>query len=212
MELRTAMYDGVWNAMYFLLIVGFCIGNSLYAVALWRRRGLSRVVAALYAAAAALTLQIIIVEVGGGQLVARCPRFLGLSADPAAGAHADRRVAVAASRRERRPRSGPLIRRLLSVPARRRASVRPTALDLHRQRDQDRAARRQGLEAGDVLESRDIGRRRDPVHREVRGGTIVDRGGIDSEQRDLALLDQQPRRLRAVRGKCSFVASVAWPR
>ena len=69
MELRTAMYDGVWNAMYFLLIVGFCIGNSLYAVALWRRPGLSRVVAALYAAAAALTLQIIIVEVGGGQLL-----------------------------------------------------------------------------------------------------------------------------------------------
>ena len=52
MELRTAMYDGVWNAMYFLLIVGFCIGNSLYALALWRRRRLSRVVAALYAAAA----------------------------------------------------------------------------------------------------------------------------------------------------------------
>ncbi len=69
MELRTAMYDGVWNAMYFLLIIGFFIANLLYALALWRRRGLSRVVAALYAAAAALTLQIIIVEVGGGQLL-----------------------------------------------------------------------------------------------------------------------------------------------
>lgn len=69
MELRTAMYDGVWNAMYFLLIIGFFIANSLYAVAMWRRRGLSRVVGGFYAAAAALTLQIIIVEVGGGQLL-----------------------------------------------------------------------------------------------------------------------------------------------
>jgi hypothetical protein len=70
MELRTAMYDGVWNAMYFLLIIGFFIANSFYAVALWRGQDrLSRVVGALYAAAAALTLQIIIMEVGGAQLL-----------------------------------------------------------------------------------------------------------------------------------------------
>jgi hypothetical protein len=69
MELRTAMYDGAWNAMYFLLIVGFFIANSLYAVAMWRRHGLSRVVGGFYAAAALLTLQIIVVEVGGGQLL-----------------------------------------------------------------------------------------------------------------------------------------------
>ena len=69
MELRTAMYDGVWNAMYFLLLIGFFIANSLYAVALWRGRGLSRVVGAFYAAAAVLTMQIIIVEAGGGQLL-----------------------------------------------------------------------------------------------------------------------------------------------
>jgi hypothetical protein len=69
MEARTAMYDGLWNAMYFLLIVGFCLGNALYAVALWRRAGLSRIVGALYAAAALLTLQIIVVEVGGRQLL-----------------------------------------------------------------------------------------------------------------------------------------------
>ena len=75
MEVRTAMYDGVWNAMYFLLVVGFFIGNSLFAVALWRRRGLSRVVAGFYAAAAALTLQIIIVEVGGRQLLPDAVNF-----------------------------------------------------------------------------------------------------------------------------------------
>ena len=69
MELRTAMYDGAWNAMYFLLIVGFFIANSLYAVAMWRRSGLSRVVGGFYAAAALLTLQIIVVETGGGQVL-----------------------------------------------------------------------------------------------------------------------------------------------
>ena len=69
MEFRTAMYDGAWNAMYFLLIVGFFIANSLYAVAIWRRPGLSRVVGGFYAAAALLTLQIIVVEIGGGQLL-----------------------------------------------------------------------------------------------------------------------------------------------
>jgi hypothetical protein len=69
MEARTAMYDGTWNAMYFLLIVGFFIANTLYAVAMWRRGGLSRVVGGFYAAAAALTLQIIVVEVGGAQLL-----------------------------------------------------------------------------------------------------------------------------------------------
>jgi hypothetical protein len=63
------MYDGLWNAMYFLLIVGFFIANTLYAVAMWRRSGLSRVVGGFYAAAAALTLQIIVVEVGGAQLL-----------------------------------------------------------------------------------------------------------------------------------------------
>jgi hypothetical protein len=69
MELRTALYDGAWNAMYFLLIVGFFIANALYAVAMWRRPGLSRVVGGFYAAAALLTLQIIVVETGGGQLL-----------------------------------------------------------------------------------------------------------------------------------------------
>ena len=69
MELRTALYDGVWNAMYFLLIIAFFIANLLYAVALWRRHGLSRIVGAFYAGAAVLTLTIIIAEVGGGQLL-----------------------------------------------------------------------------------------------------------------------------------------------
>jgi hypothetical protein len=70
MAVRTAVYDGLWNAMYFLLIVGFFIANALYAAALWRRGGWSRVVGGFFAAAAALTLAIIVIEVGGPQLLA----------------------------------------------------------------------------------------------------------------------------------------------
>lgn len=69
MEARTAFYDGLWNAMYFLLLVGFLVANSLFAVAMPRSSGLSRAVGILYAAAAVLTLQIIVVEVGGPQLL-----------------------------------------------------------------------------------------------------------------------------------------------
>jgi hypothetical protein len=69
MAARTAIYDGLWNAMYFLLIVGFFIGNALYAAAMWRRRGFSRVVGGFFSAAAALTLAIIVVEAGGPQLL-----------------------------------------------------------------------------------------------------------------------------------------------
>ncbi len=75
MELRAALYDGLWNAMYFLLIVGFFIANALYAVAVGRRTGLSRVVGGFYAAAAALTLEIIFVEVGGAPFVPEAAGF-----------------------------------------------------------------------------------------------------------------------------------------
>jgi Na+-driven multidrug efflux pump len=65
METRTAVYDGVWNAMYFLILIAFLIANVLYAAALWRGRGLTRVVAMLYFGAALLTALLILVELGG---------------------------------------------------------------------------------------------------------------------------------------------------
>ena len=101
MELRTAMYDGVWNAMYFLLIIGFFIANTLYSVAMWRGRGLTRVVGIFYAAAALLTLQIIVVEMGGGQLLPDAISFWAPPFDPASRPDADRRLAMEALKRER---------------------------------------------------------------------------------------------------------------
>jgi hypothetical protein len=75
MELRAAIYDGVWNAMYFLVICAFFIANVLYALALVRVRGLSRVVGVFFAAAAALTLLLIFAEVSGRQLLTESIAF-----------------------------------------------------------------------------------------------------------------------------------------
>ncbi|MCQ4164341.1 hypothetical protein [Tahibacter harae] len=64
LRVQIGVYDGLWDAMYFLLLIGFCIGNTCYAAVLLRRRGLSRIVGGFYLAAALLTLQIFTVELG----------------------------------------------------------------------------------------------------------------------------------------------------
>lgn len=64
MELRTALYDGLWNAMYVLLILGFFIGNALYSAALVRFSGLSRVLGVFYGLAALLTGFMLLREFG----------------------------------------------------------------------------------------------------------------------------------------------------
>lgn len=53
---NTVMYDGLWDAMYFLLLIGFTIGNLAFGQALVRVRGFSRVVGGFLLAAVALTL------------------------------------------------------------------------------------------------------------------------------------------------------------
>jgi hypothetical protein len=66
MELRAAIYDGLWDAAYVLLLIGFTIGNAFLAAALVRRPDrLSRVVAGFLAAAVLLTLAILSSEIGG---------------------------------------------------------------------------------------------------------------------------------------------------
>ena len=75
-EVRTAVYDGLWDASYGLLLIGFMIGNALFATILfWRSDSLSRVVAAFLSLAALLTLAILIVEVGGPDLLAPFGRW-----------------------------------------------------------------------------------------------------------------------------------------
>jgi hypothetical protein len=54
---NTAMYDGLWDAFYFLLLIGFSIGNFLLGTALVRAgRGITRLVGCFFLAAVALTV------------------------------------------------------------------------------------------------------------------------------------------------------------
>jgi hypothetical protein len=67
---RTALYDAAWDAMYFLLLVGFAIGNGAYAWALRSRGRFDRVLALFYLGAMLLTLSLISAEAGGPSLPA----------------------------------------------------------------------------------------------------------------------------------------------
>ncbi|HEY7640529.1 MAG TPA: hypothetical protein VH814_12470 [Steroidobacteraceae bacterium] len=57
---NTALYDGLWDAMYFLLLIGFSIGNTSLGVGLLRAgKGVTRVVGCFFLGAVAITLPII---------------------------------------------------------------------------------------------------------------------------------------------------------
>jgi hypothetical protein len=68
MPLLTQIYEGIWDQMYFLLLLGFLAGCSLYGAALWRWRGFSRVLACFYFVAAALTISYLVSELNGPRL------------------------------------------------------------------------------------------------------------------------------------------------
>jgi hypothetical protein len=55
MPTLTILYDGLWDAMYFLLLLGFALGNATFGAVLVRDRGLTRVVGAFLLAAFGLT-------------------------------------------------------------------------------------------------------------------------------------------------------------
>lgn len=57
---NTAMYDGLWDALYFLLLIGFSIGNFALGIGLARAgRGVTRLVGFFFLGAVAITLPII---------------------------------------------------------------------------------------------------------------------------------------------------------
>jgi hypothetical protein len=49
------MYDGLWDGMYFVLLIGFAIGNLCLGIALLRLSGLAQVVGGFFIAAFLLT-------------------------------------------------------------------------------------------------------------------------------------------------------------
>lgn len=83
MPLRVALYDGLWDAAYLLLLIGFVAGCAFYAAALVGRRGLAGVVGGFYAAATLLTLSILSRELGGPALPATVEPWLYLAIQPA---------------------------------------------------------------------------------------------------------------------------------
>ena len=79
-EFRAAIYDGLWDAAYSLLLFGIILGSALFAAVLLRMRDpLSRVVGAFFALAA---LQSIIIQSGelGGPVL---PEAIGAWIYPA---------------------------------------------------------------------------------------------------------------------------------
>jgi hypothetical protein len=63
-QVNAMMYDGIWDGMYVLLLIGFAIGNTCLASALLGERGLSRVIAAFMLAATLLTGAMFVGELG----------------------------------------------------------------------------------------------------------------------------------------------------
>ena len=64
MHIKTEIYDGLWNGMYVLILIGFAIGNLCFGVALLRATGLARVVGGFLLAAFALTAMLFVGELG----------------------------------------------------------------------------------------------------------------------------------------------------
>lgn len=65
---HVAMYDALWNSMYLLIIIAFLFGNSFLAMAMRRERGLGRWVSFAYWGGAAVTLPLVLQELGAPAL------------------------------------------------------------------------------------------------------------------------------------------------
>jgi hypothetical protein len=63
-RVNTVMYDGIWDGMYVLLLIGFAIGNACLGCAMIVDAGLARVVGGFMLAACALTLALLLGEIG----------------------------------------------------------------------------------------------------------------------------------------------------
>jgi len=61
---QVATYDAIWDAMYFLIIIAFLIGNVFLALAMRGERGLGRWVSIAYWGGAAVTLPLVLQELG----------------------------------------------------------------------------------------------------------------------------------------------------
>jgi hypothetical protein len=63
-RINAAMYDGIWDGMYALLLIGFTVGNACVGWALIDQPGLARYAGAFMLAAVLLTLALLCREIG----------------------------------------------------------------------------------------------------------------------------------------------------
>jgi hypothetical protein len=63
-RVNTLMYDGIWDGMYMLLLIGFAIGNTCLGAALLGGEGLARVIGAFMLGACVLTVLLFAGELG----------------------------------------------------------------------------------------------------------------------------------------------------
>lgn len=87
LQARVAIYDALWDALYFLLLIGFFIGNVALALAAAAKSGSWRWLGAAYAAGAALTLLGLVPEFGGPVLWPELSAWLYPAIQPAARAY-----------------------------------------------------------------------------------------------------------------------------
>jgi len=63
-RINATMYDGLWDGMYMLLLIGFAIGNACLGAAMWRAESFARVVSVFLWAACALTVALFAGQIG----------------------------------------------------------------------------------------------------------------------------------------------------
>jgi hypothetical protein len=63
-RVNTLMYDGIWDGMYMLLLIGFAIGNACLGTALVAGGGLARVAGGFMLAACVLTILLFLGQIG----------------------------------------------------------------------------------------------------------------------------------------------------
>jgi len=61
---NVMLYDGIWDSLYMLLLIGFAVGNALLGAAAWGDRLLDRTVSACLYAACSLTVALFIQQLG----------------------------------------------------------------------------------------------------------------------------------------------------
>lgn len=82
-EERTALFMGLWDGLYFLLLTGFLIGNLCLGLALRRAAGFDRLIGWLLLAVAALTVATFIAGYGGPGWVGTLTGFAYPAMQPA---------------------------------------------------------------------------------------------------------------------------------